>query len=202
MLTWSKKVRLVPWVGNNYEKTNPKLLILGESLYNDSKDRKLVNQYIQDLIDDKWNYSFFTKLQNIFSNPEHWEEVSKTIYQLDVEKFWNDVCFHEFIQYPMEQSKQKVPKHYWEEAHDPFMEVLQQLQPDIVIALGFETYNNLPQEGEEGKTIKCKNNSMETWKYNIGDKKITVCKIQHPSSVGFKQQVWIELFGKFLGTYN
>ncbi len=197
---YSEKVRFKPWEGDNYKKTNPKLLILGESFYGKSNGGETVKEYIQSIVDGDWDYAFFTKLQNMFSNPEHWDEITKKNYELNRERFWHDVCFYEYIQHPMKEAKQAVPSHYWEEAKEPFMEVLKVLKPDIVLALGFETYHNLPQGGEEGKTIKWNNNYMETWKYNYNNKLTHVCKIQHPSSPGFSQDVWIGLMDKFLKT--
>jgi len=71
------------------------------------------------------------------------------------------------------------------------------LEPDIVIVLGYETFYNLPEEGEEGKTYKTKK-EMPTWKCQLESKTIHFCGIQHPSSFGFSNEPWQNNFEAFL----
>jgi len=199
---YSDKIKLLPWEGSNYLEQNTKILILGLSIYDKKKSKHVVQEYIEGLINDDWNYPFFTKIQNIFSNPNHWDEITPERYALNKKLFWDDVCFYEYIQERMDNPKQKVPAKYWENSKGAFKEILQKLKPDIVIALGYEMYMNLPQEGSEGILIKHGNNIMETWKYNISGNDTYVCQVQHPSSVGFKQDIWIKLFEVFLKKFS
>jgi hypothetical protein len=199
---YSDNIKLWPWEGSNYNKTNPKILILGMSIYDKTKGRDVVQNYIKGLINDNWNYSFFTRIINMFNNENHWEKIEKDNYQLKKELFWNDVCFYEYIQDRMDEPLQKTPNKYWENAKEPFLEILKKLKPDIVIALGYETYNNLPDIGEDGIRIQHKKNILENWKYKVGNKEIFVCKIEHPSSPRFNIDKHIELFDKFLKKYK
>jgi hypothetical protein len=102
----------------------------------------------------------------------------------------------------MNHPKEKIPNIYWENAKEPFIEVLKELKPDIVLALGYETYNNLPESGRSSFKVKYKEYSMDTWIYTIEDRDVFVCKIQHPSSIGFKQEIWSNLFNKFIEKYK
>jgi len=194
---YSNKVKLLPWEGTNYNNKYPRILILGLSIYDKKKSKHVVQEYIEGLINDDWNYPFFTKIQNIFSNPNHWDEITQNNYALNKKLFWDDVCFYEYIQERMDNPKQNVPAKYWENAKESLKEILQKLSPDIVIALGYEMYMNLPQDGTEGILINHGNNTMETWKYHTASKDIYVCQVQHPSSVGFKQEIWISYSNYF-----
>ena len=196
---YSKNVKLVPWVGKEYEKTNPKIMILGMSIYDsENNSRKVLHSYIESLIREEWSYAFFTKIQNMFSNDRHWDFISEDNYKLNNELFWNDFCFYEYIQERMNCPKEQTPIEYWKQAEKPFFEVLEKLFPDIVLCLGYEVYNNLPNEGSYYKQFKYSNLAMDTWKYQIKKKEIIVCQIQHPSSVGFNQQKWGVLVEKFI----
>ena len=141
---YSESVKIHPWEGNNYNNTNPKILILGLSVY-DKEDisKSTAQSYIEGLIKGEWNYAFFTKVQNMFCNEKHWDKISYKNYNLNKELFWNDFCFYEYIQDRMNHPKEKTPNIYWENAKEPFIEVLKKLKPDIVLALGYETYDNL-----------------------------------------------------------
>lgn len=197
MYEFSKSVKMHPWVGEKYKASHPKLLILGESLYDQLAQKDTVIEMIKRIMTDE-NYAFFTKLGNVFSNPEQWEYLGGDNYKLNKEKFWNDVAFYEYIQKPLSHAKEIVPPNLWEEAVEPFKEVLEFLQPDVVVALGYDTFEHLPVEGEGGKVYKGKK-EMPTRKYKLRNgKEVIVCGIQHPSSVGFSNEQWIKHFGKFL----
>ena len=200
---YSNIVKIHPYVGNNYNNTKPKILILGLSVYDkEGISETTAQSYINGLINKEWNYAFFTKIQNTFCNEKHWDKISYKNYSLNVDLFWNDFCFYEYIQDKMNHPKEKTPEVYWENAKEPFIEVLKELKPDIVIALGYETYDNLPEFGEGSITIKYKENVMYTWKYNVDNKDIYVCRVQHPSSFGFNQEIWGKLFQKFIKKYE
>lgn len=190
---YSENVKIHPWKGNNYDNTDPKILILGLSVYDKEEISKNTAQsYIEGLITGEWTHAFFTKIQNVFSNEKH---ISREI-------FWHDFCFYEYIQNRMDHPKEKVPNIYWENAKEPFIEIIKELKPDIILALGYGTYNNLPEFGKSSFKVTYKDQSLETWVYSIDDRNIFVCKIQHPSSMKFKQEIWSNLFRKFINKYK
>lgn len=194
---YSKLVKMHPWEGDNYDTNHPKILILGESLYDKKIEKNTIIKMIKNLIEHE-NYAFFTKLEYIISKPEHWDSGDGVNYKLDREKFWNDISFYEYIQESLSGPKEKVPESYWINAKVPFEEVMNTLAPDIIVVLGYETYWNLPEGGKEGKVYDGKKN-MITWKYTLkGGKKVFLCAFQHPSSFGFSSEQWIKHFGDFL----
>lgn len=197
-LTFPPNVKILPWVGKNYDKTSPKILILGESIPDERISRQVVRNRVKSLINGKWNYAFFTKLQNMFSSEDQWNRVGVNNYELDHDAFWNSISFTEYVQAPLKSVRNRPTLEMWETAKDVFVEILKTLKPDIVIVIGFDTYNHLPEFGTDGKTIKWHEHQTETWVYKIGRKSIHLIKVQHPSSPGFKQEVWTHLFGVFL----
>jgi uracil-DNA glycosylase len=140
---------------------------------------------------------FFTKVFNLLNGESRWDNQSS---------FWDDVCFYDYVQKIMDVPEQKVPSEYYENAELPFFEVLKKIEPDIVIVLGKELFKELPpSDGEPGKTIKIRgiDEFIETWKYTINGKTVYAGgRIQHPSSRGFKKDIWIKLCSKFLKEYE
>jgi hypothetical protein len=209
-MMFSDKVKINPHIGNNYFKVSPRILILGESAYDikHKGDRDLLVNAINHIINGvkKSKYTkypqtkrFFTKLYNLFNGKKY----------SDKKSFYDDICFYDYIQEILKTSreklKDKILTKYFEEAKEPFEEIIKKLKPDIIIILGFsKTYSKLSFLQEEGKTIKISNETKNvlTWKYKIKEKTIYICKIQHPSSYRFEKEVWIKLYNKFLREYN
>jgi hypothetical protein len=202
---FTNKIEIKPYIGKNYLKTSTKFFILGESAYGDHEgDKDLLVNAITDIKNGKdTDYTqypqtkmFFTKVFNILNGEGYWDNQAS---------FWDDVCFYDYIQKIMDAPKQKIPSEYYENAEAPFFEVLKKIEPAIVIVLGIEFYKKLPSSnGEPGKNIKIRgiNECIETWKYNINGKNVCVAGIQHPSSYGYKKDVWIKLYNKFLKEYE
>jgi len=203
---YSKKVKLHPWVGENYLNAKPRILILGLSMYNEQGEfeRGSVKSMIQSIRDETWTYSFFTKIGHAFSNENHWDENGdgSDDYYLNKNEFWNYVAFYEYLQHVFNHPKESIDPIHYENAKEPFIEIVKILSPDIILTMGFGTCDNLPQDGEYVDTYKHKGLLMEVWKYTYQNKKSYVCRIQHPSSVGFKTWDWGELFTKFLNDFH
>jgi hypothetical protein len=205
-MKFSNEVKIIPYIGKNYLNASPKLFILGESAYDveHEGDKDLLVNAITDLKNGKdTKYTrypqtkrFFTKVCNIFIDENHWDNPSS---------FWDDVCFYDYVQKIIDGPRQKIPSEYYKAAEPSFFEVLKKTKPDIVIALGTELYKKLPSfDGEPGKTIKIRgiDKVLETYKYNIKGKAVCVGGIQHPSSYGFKTDIWIKLCSNFLKEYE
>ena len=195
---FSSKVAIRPWVGKNYKKQDIKILILGESTNGpDDLTNTEIDDQIQWIINGNWKHAFYTKILNCFSSQSKLNEGFKNTKE-NRQIFWNDVCFYEYIQEKLSKPREKVKKELWDSAKEPFKEVLTKLKPDIVLAIGNETYDNLPQEGDGWKTISKAGTCMETWLYKINRRQIYVCKLKHPSGFGFKSKTAELLFENFL----
>jgi hypothetical protein len=191
-MNFSNQIKILPWVGKNYKNTFPKLLILGMSTYYPAETveekRSCVNIMVNKYCFDDWRDTFWTKIMNLFK-----EEQESII------EFWNRVCLYEYIQELMNEPKQETPKEYWENAKKPFDEILNKLQPDIIVAIGYKVYDNLP-EGKIGETIKHNGTKMNT---KIINDKIYVCRIIHVNAGGgqYNKETWNKLYKNFLKYY-
>lgn len=203
-MTFSDQVKLLPWIGPNYEGASPKVLVLGESIY-EKATRTFVPDMIQPIRDGTTPPgAFFTKVQNCYSNAYHWDADAKGNYYVNLQRFWDSVAFYEYAQEAMTELGSRPSKKQWEQAKKPFLEVLETLRPDVVVALGYETYANLPQGGRGLDDINTDRGRLEVWEYCLASGRLLVCKTLHPSarSPGFSTDVWSALFEAFLRKYD
>jgi hypothetical protein len=185
-IVFSKKVKILPWIGKNYDVSSPKILILGMSTYNhDDKPRnRVVEIMIKKLCNAQFKDSFWTKTKNLLA--ENDDESTKD--------FWERVSIHEYIQ----EITRKPSKKDWEDAKEPFIEILNKLQPDIVAVMSFQVYTEISKNANKVKSIKKNGNETDTCIYEINNKSISFCKIKHPAGRGWVKNIWRELFFTFL----
>jgi hypothetical protein len=192
---YSREIKIEPFEGKNYKNSSPKILILGMSEWGREfeGDRKRSIEYINGIKNEEYPHQYFTKVFNTFHLSHH----------NDRRSFWDDVCFYNYIQEVMAIPQQYTPKRHWESAETPFWEVVNKLNPDIIIVTGFETYKHLPNgDGQKGKTFRISEGKMETWEYDINNKRVIVCKTHHPAFHGYKTDVWRKLFLQFFNNYK
>jgi len=198
---FTRNVKILPWIGKNYHSQKVKLLILGESIWYREEDVPLKKQainYIESVIDG-WNGS------NFFSN------IQKVVQVKDFDKnnlsdrkiFWNNVAFYEYVQSELSQAGERPNVEQWENAQKPFKEILKKLQPDFVLAFGFELFKNLPHiDGDEnGLYIRYNNKRIHTWVYRINEKPMVLIRFKHPSR-GFSPEYWRKIYQKVIDCYK
>lgn len=196
---FSDIVKMKPWIGEYYLSSKPRILILGLSVYGGRSRKERIESMINSVKTNEWTHSFFTRILNTFNSEDHWFKIEegKEDYYLDKDSFWSTVAFYEYLLHIFDKPKDKIDNKYFEEAKMPFIEVIKKLEPDIVLCMGFETYDNLPEIGEYYKTFNYKNEEIEVWKYSIAEKTTYACRIKHPSSGnGFKSEIWSELYNR------
>jgi hypothetical protein len=190
--TFSKKVRILPWVGNNYSKEKVKILVLGMSTYPEKHDRNVVNIIVKSLIDETWeDRHFWKKTYNLLKKDD--EETQG--------EFWNRLSLYEYIQ-ELLPPKAKPTKENWQNAQEPFAEILDKLKPDIIAVMGFSTFDHLNIAGENCPPIKYKKEKMEILRYKANKKVTYFCRLIHNSHFGYIKAVWRALFFKFLEKYK
>lgn len=201
-VNFSEQVKMWPWIGKNYFSTSPKVLILGESLYGGYATKNHIRNQVQGIVDESWTWAYFTKLKNVFNL-----ESEKYDGSINKESFWESVCYYEYLTHAMHEPKEPVPEEFWSEAKKPFVEVVKKLKPDVIICIGYDTFEHLPDFGEEHKTISKRgvDDKLLIWRYDRLNSKqlekpVYICKIKHPSSYGVKNEDWFNLFRKFLNT--
>jgi hypothetical protein len=188
-IQFSKKVKILPWIGRDYKKNRSKILVLGMSTYNKDDPKKYCVRIMAEKVchgnSEIWA-RYWVRITNLIKNK------NENIYE-----FWNRISFYNYIQEIMNEPKQKTPKDYWENAKEPFKEILAKLRPDVVIVTGYQTFENLPDEFILNKPIFFKNETLKTGIYKIVGKTINICATKHPASYGFSLNTWRQLLKKY-----
>ena len=199
-IKFSEKVKILPWIGENYFNEKQKILILGISTY--YKDVPSKKDCLNDLVksicngDKRRGTVYWTKIENLLINKKE-----------NPEKFWNRISYYSYIQEIMDGPKQKTPDEYWEYAKEPFIEILKKLMPDKVIVMGHEFFQNLPdnfeiqKSFEIEKSIKKKGKELKIAYYFLMKRKfqknIVFLGFCHPSRIGFKNDEWRNLLNEY-----
>lgn len=142
------EIRWLPYVGAKYFEANCKILIIGESHYDNPWDpNKLSDKpeftrlIVNELGIQKIKYERRTgKLFN---------EINKLINDVDG-KIWEHISFYNFIQTVMDDRNIRPLRNHYVEGWKTFRNVLDCLKPDVCIFIGTEASNTLSSlENEE-----------------------------------------------------
>lgn len=199
-----------PWIGKNYETGgifSKKILVLGESHYCGGCDQcglkygpeceiLNTNKCILDLLDgytDRWT-STFHKFERSLVNKETTLEDSNEI--------WNSIAFFNFLQVAMNDKREGGTAKEYDEGRTAFLEVINELQPDLIIVWGTSRlYNNLP--GKDCGWIDGEKFDVDGWSvpngyYQLNNgKKSRVIAIWHPStSRGYSWDWWYKVISR------
>jgi hypothetical protein len=186
------KIRFKPFVGSQYNNTNCRILILGESHYlcgDDLLDYENNEPYIQNITQNvvleflnyknnktsfqKW-MNTFTKFGNIVSN--------KNLNTMETIDFWNSCSFYNFVQYPTTGPRISPTKEQFKNSLDAFLKISDELKPNVIFIWGYRLWQNLPKDN----LITVMNiNGTEKHLYN----NIPIKVIPHPSSNQFNYEL-------------
>lgn len=84
-------------------------------------------------------------------------------------KFWERVAFYNFVQcFTGPGPRCRPTEAMWQAAAKPFLATLTELDPQLLVVLGFELHRQLPPVPHS----------------------VYVCGVQHPSSAGFQCSKW------------
>jgi hypothetical protein len=156
-----------PWIGSRYMTDGVqgvRLLILGESHYGLPGDMR--STFTVDVV--RWlgqqhRFRFFTIIQRLVTGTNGW------LSNDDRSEFWERVAFYNYIQsFPGTRPRWRPTPEMWLAARDPFLQTVNELSPQVLLVLGKELSFNLPNLPAA----------------------ISVCKVQHPSSRGFRYANW------------
>lgn len=166
-----------PWVGDRYDKSSPRLLLLGESHYGadaDQPDATIKNT--QFYVDDKMNHRFWTNTMKTVLGPN--SSVSRS-------EFWNGVAFYNYVQESVGAEPGDRPtKDQFKDSEAAFYEVLDRLQPQAILALGKTLWLNMPGTSERsrrGPTLDVAGEELDSWVYSHSEGTALTTWIRHPS---------------------
>jgi len=197
-----KNVFFEPWEGKQYQTGGifgKKILVLGESHYcgeckqcgikyyphcDNINTNGLIEQYLSG-VKDNWTPTFL-KFERSLVNKETTLE--------DSNKIWNSIAFYNYLQVAKDESRQAGTKEEYTEAEQPFWEVLECLQPDLIIVWGMRLYRYLPWTNWiESDDIIIDGYSIPNGYYQLPcGKKIRVIPIWHPST-GYSWDWWYKV---------
>lgn len=158
-----------PWVGPDYQGPGlggVRVLILGESHYGEvgTEDPEFTIRVVTDMAIET-GYAFFTKAQNLVE-----DRPGARLSRDDRCRFWGQVAFYNYIQTFVGPRPRIPPTQFmWERAEEPFVSVLEELEPQVVVALGYRLSSHV--EGSVPATIR-------------------FVKCMHPSSSRFRYSPW------------
>lgn len=185
-----KNVKFLPWVGQNYQAgfNGLRTLVLGESHYQWYNNLEINNQpnftieCIQEQVDGDYTFAFWTKIATAL--------IGRKPSLADKGIFWNSVAYYNYVQESAGFGPRVRPAdESWEMSEVPFVEVLEELKPEFIIALGYRLWEMLPNlNGYEGPKIET-SPQPRTWIYPYSSGRGLLFNIRHPSS-GFSPTEW------------
>jgi hypothetical protein len=173
-----------PWIGDRYQSeglNGLRLLILGESQYDTDEDQPRpglptenaeTQKIVQRLAIDK-NTSFFTKITKLVRGYRH------DFSSQEKADFWQRVAFYNFVQWWLPNTRIRPTPEMWQAAQAPFLQVLEELKPHLVLVLGIDLAGGLPP-------------------FPVHIVKIPV---PHPSSYGWTYEPWATKVNEAMNAY-
>lgn len=186
----------------------PKLLVLGDSHYcEDPSDAtpEMTRDLILDLYDPNSKHEGYKNTYIKFERAL----AGKALDFGEKKELWNSLMFYNYVQEPMPGPRIKPTYEQFENSIPLFFKVLEEYQPDCVIAWGKRLYNNLPPDnGHKVPQLTVPGaGDFDIWAYDVpfgssGSKRtIPVMKILHPSS-SFSPMFWHTVISAFLAQYK
>lgn len=189
---WSDQVYFVPCIGPNYDlglRDDVRVLLLGDSHYRKDgqsgkgwgRDCTIFNfeEYLDETYEDwKTEKPFFKKLPSIVAlKPEPTPTESANA--------WRRVAFANAVQTFMDGTRRSPSKEQYTQAGVAVREMVDVLQPDVVLMLGARLWKNIPSDlgafGEEAP-LAAKPTNREVWLIPTRKGHARVSWIYHPST--------------------
>lgn len=142
-----------PFVGSKYANSRygVRVLVLGESHYADESD--VGNDYTQHVVETHAycaGIPFFSKLTAVLRGD--------TSYPTDEERFetWQNIAFYNYVQSIVGEGSRIAPTpEAWNAAQAPFLDVVQELKPDVILVLGSRLWDKVPNLPPEYPVVWC-----------------------------------------------
>lgn len=179
-----------PWIGDDYQaakKFGKRVMILGEAHYQWEESitpyPELTRTAISDQVNAVYTYAFWTRVVSAFLG--HKPDLTEK------QELWRSVAFYNYIQESAGFGPRVRPTpEMWTRSEPGFAEVLQEHAPQVLIVLGYQLWNNIPDLGGTPDKPIHGAPQTQTWRYPL-DKGGTCLAyaIKHPSS-GFTGSAW------------
>lgn len=196
------KVFFEPWIGADFDSGGifgKKILVLGEAhicggcekcggIENAEECADFTTTHCMDVImsgaTDSWTGTF------------HKFERSLVGHETDLEesrKIWNSVAFYNYVQKSIDKSRKQPEWVDFRESEDAFFEVIDNLQPDLIIVWGVSRmYDNMPggERWKAGEKLVIDGYEVKNGYYRLANgKEARVLWVYHPSA-GYSWDWW------------
>lgn len=184
-----------PWVGKNYEtggNFGKRVMVLGDSHYLENKSDATSNdtlEVVETFLDPNRDFAgwmnTFTKFERAVFN--------KKLNQEEKEQFWHSIVFYNYIQEALSGPRADFDYGLYPKYFEPFIEVLEQHKPDLIIVWGQRLFDALPEgNGKDGIPLNIDNIPYnKSWIYTLSNgHQVKLYAINHPSSSKFPREYW------------
>jgi len=114
-------------------------------------------------------------------------------------KIWDSIAFYNFLQVAMGGAREAGTNQQYRAASEPFMQILEELQPDVLIVWGVRLWNNIPNRNwADGSKVAVDGYDVQNGYYTLSSgKKVKVVCVYHPS-VGYDWSFWHKVIDNFI----
>jgi hypothetical protein len=197
-----------PWIGNQYGRDgsvfSQKILVLGDSHYTDELEvteiatkheqscdftTGVIHDYLDEDIKGPWK-STFTKFMNSFVLDSVHGGCSR-------DGLWNSVAFYNYLQIPAGSTTRLTQHFNYTEEKDKsaFLEIIEELEPDIIISWGNKVWDVIPEDFGYGNYVVNEEFSDFFYTYPFKARDLKLIGITHPST-SYKSSYWANVFSK------
>ncbi|MCQ2981483.1 MAG: UDP-N-acetyl glucosamine 2-epimerase [Treponemataceae bacterium] len=187
-------VQFEPWVGSNYWAGccyGKKILILGESHYGSDYSPKKTVDLLNDQANSNWTHKTYTKFERALTGFETNEKSRNEI--------WNEVAFYNYIQDLLPTPDDKPTQKQWDSGINAFYEVLNELQPDVLLVWGDRLWSHLPESNYTWDCdLECHGAFFNKGHYTLANgHEVNAYAMDHPGRA-FSWNDWHQFFRNFV----
>jgi len=162
-------------------------MILGESFWGldeGARNRDFTINLVKDVVEEGYRNTFLVLTASTFLGKDPNDD--------EYRSFWNSVVYYVYVQESVGPTAQCRPTlDMWRRGESGFLEVLAEYQPALVLAVGKELYEHLPNCGVQGPKIRLSDGRVrEAWLYPNSSGHALTFYINHPSSWKFRRETW------------
>lgn len=201
-----KHVTFKPWIGENYQTGGifaKKILVIGESFYCSEEEavETLTDKVVSDYLairngEPRDNNGGWTNTYLKFERSLKGNETTPE----DSLKIWNSIAFYNYLQVPMSGARESGSIIDYKNAEEAFFEVINELQPDLIIVWGVgKLFNNMPEDNWKwGEAVEFDGWPIKNGSYLLKNGiEVRCIAVYHPSS-GYQWDWWHKVIERFL----
>ena len=116
-------------------------------------------------------------------------------------QIWDSIAFYNYLQVAMGGPRKAGTAEQYQAAAEPFFEVLEQHQPELLIVWGKRLWDNLPsgERWQEGEAVSVEGYAVQNGYYRLSNsKRVHAFCVYHPSA-GYDWAYWHKVISLMMG---